>query len=159
MDDLCNEARPTALMGGTEAAACIAIEELVEPEVILPVLIEVEEIRLGIDGSTALVVAGEEMLHSVLEFLGDVAKVHVLARAGGTLDLERVAIEHVETEEGLDEQEVDAEPDRAAPVAVSTEERTVRLTGDVAHFECLAIDVHGVWVLFMVLGHGADAVL
>lgn len=99
VNDLCNQTSPAALVGGTQAAAGIAVEELVEPEVILPVLVKVEEVRLGIDGAAALVVAGKEMLHSVLKLLGDMAQVHVIARAGGTLDLERVAVEHVETKE------------------------------------------------------------
>lgn len=121
MDDLCNQACPATLVRGTETTAGITVEELVEPEVILPVLVKVEQVRLGIDGATALVVAGKEMLHPVLEFLGNMAQVHVVARTGGTLDLERVAVEHVETEKRLDEQEVDAEPDRATPVTVSAE--------------------------------------
>jgi hypothetical protein len=41
-----------------------------------------------------------------------------------------VTPEQVEAEEGLDKEEVNAEPDRAAPVAVATEERGVGVTGE-----------------------------
>jgi len=95
MDDLRNETSPAALVGSTETATGIAVEELVEPEVVFPVLVKVKEIGTPIDGTTALVVAGKEMLHPVLKLLGDLAQMHVITGACGTLDLERVAIEHV----------------------------------------------------------------
>ena len=48
------------------------------------------------------------MLQSVLEFFGNMAEMHVLSASCRTFDLQTVAVEHVEAEEGLDEKEVDA---------------------------------------------------
>lgn len=78
MDDLGDETSPTALVGSSETAAGIAVKEFVEPEVVLPVLIKVEQIGVRVDGTAALVIAGEEMLHPVLKLLGDLAQMHVV---------------------------------------------------------------------------------
>lgn len=130
-----------------------------EPEVVLPVIVEVEEIGAGVDGAAAFVVSREQMLQSVLDFLRHVPQMHVLARAGGTFDLQRVAVEHVEAQEGLDKQEVYAKPHGTAPVAVAAEKGAVRFTGYVADFEGLAVDIHGIGVFFVVFRHRPDAVL
>lgn len=83
---------------------------------------------------------------------------HVVSRAGGTFYLEGVAIEHVEAQQRLDKQEVNAQPDGPAPVTVAAEESTVRVAGDIVDSEFLTVDSHGVWVLLVVLGHGSDTV-
>lgn len=99
LDDLGDKTSPAALVGSTKTAAGIAVKELVEPEVVLPMLVKVEEIGVRIDGTTAFVVAGEEMLHAVLKLLGDLAQMHVITRACRTLDLEGITVEHVEAKQ------------------------------------------------------------
>lgn len=79
VDNLGDETGPAALVGSSETTTGIAVEELVEPEVVLPVLVEVKQVGLCVDGAAALVVAGEEVLHSVLKLLGDLAQMHVVA--------------------------------------------------------------------------------
>lgn len=95
----------------------------------------------------------------MLNLLGNVAEMHVVPRPCGTFHLERISIEHVEPQKGLNKQEVDTQPDGSAPVAVSSEQSTVGISWYIANSECLAIDVHGIWVLLMVLGHRPDTVL
>lgn len=159
MNDLCNQPGPTTLVRCAETTARVAVEELVEPQVILPVLIEIEQIGMAVDSPAPFVISCKQMLHSVLEFLGDMTQVHVITRTGWTLDLERVAVEHVETEERLDQQEVHTEPNRPTPIAITAEKSAVRIPGYVAHLESLAIHVHRIRVFLVKLGHGTHTVL
>ena len=59
--------------------------------------------------------------------IGDLVQRQILARAGRALDREVVAVVVVELLERLDDQVVDREPDRAAPVRVAAEQAAVRL--------------------------------
>lgn len=53
---------PTALMGGTKSAARISIEELVEPQVVFPMRVEVQPVVAVVDSSPAVVASSEHML-------------------------------------------------------------------------------------------------
>lgn len=159
MDHLGNQSSPAALVRSTETTTSVSIKELMEPQVILPMLVKVKEIRSGISSPTPFIVSGKQMLQPVLNLFRDVAQMHIIARARRALDLERIAVEHVKPEQGLDQQEIDTEPDWAPPVAVPPKESTVRVARYVAHREHLAIDFHGVRVFFVVLGHRPDAVI
>lgn len=55
-------------------------------------------------------IATKDMDDTMLDLLGDVGKVHVIAAAGGTFDLEFVSVVLVEALEGFDEEEVDSQP-------------------------------------------------
>lgn len=44
VDDLGDETCPSALVGRSQSTSGVSIEELVEPHVVLPVLVEIEEI-------------------------------------------------------------------------------------------------------------------
>ena len=107
VDDLGDQARPAALVARAQPAPRVRVEEFVKPHVVLPIGIEVQGVVAVVDGAAAIVPAGEEMLDAVLQLLGDEAEVHVFAGADGTFDLEGFAVEHVEAEDGFDEEEVD----------------------------------------------------
>lgn len=81
-----------------------------EPEVVAPVWVEIEHVVSIIASSAAVVAFGEDVLEPVLEFFGNVAEVHEFAGAGGTFDLEVLAVVHVVAEERLNQKEVDTKP-------------------------------------------------
>jgi hypothetical protein len=87
------------------------MEELVEPKIIGPIGIEIEFVNAAIACSAPIITAGKDVLEAVLELFGNVAEVHVFSRSLGTLNSEGIAVEHIEAQEGLDKQEVDAKPD------------------------------------------------
>ena len=60
---------------------------------------------------------------------------------GRALDLKLVAVEVVVALQRLDQQKVDREPDRPAPVGVAAEQAGVRFAGHVVHPIRLAHDV------------------
>src|SRR5271167_5173961 len=87
-DQLCDHAGPTGLMTGPEARAVIAVEVLVEQDVILPVGIGLEFLRASVHRPPAGFIPQEDPLQTVGNFPSYLEQVHQLARAGGTLDLE-----------------------------------------------------------------------
>ncbi len=111
--------------------------------------VKVQQIVAFVDSSSAIVTTDEEMLEAVLNLLGHVTQVHELTRTCWTFDLERVTIEHVKPKKRFDQQKVHAKPYRSTPIAVATEESTVRIPGNISHFELLAVDAHGVGVVFV----------
>jgi len=96
---LCDQSCPTGLMRSTEASSVVTVEELIEPDVITPVGVVVEHINSSIAGAAPVIVARKDMLEAVLELFRNLAEVHVIAGALGALNLERAAVEHVETQQ------------------------------------------------------------
>jgi hypothetical protein len=78
-----------------------------------------------------VLVAQEGPRQTRRELVRDLLQVEAPARAGRELDLEVVAVEVVVALERFDDQEVDREPHRAAPVRVAAEQAGVRLGGRV----------------------------
>ena len=113
---------------------------------------------LALVGTPVLAVGQEELHQSRRQFLRHLGQVHPLARAGRTLDLQAVAVEVVIPLQGLDEQIVHREPDRAAPVGVAAEEVRVRFAGNVLHPELLTAAAEDVGIVPVVLRQRADAV-
>ena len=60
-------------MTGSEAAAIVAVEILVEPIVIPPILVLIEEGVVVVHSALAVVVAGIQVLKAMLDLLGDMA--------------------------------------------------------------------------------------
>lgn len=145
-----DQARPTTLVGSTESSATITIEELVEPKVVLPVLIKIETVVAAVDATSAIVGAGKQMLETMLDLLCNLAQVHVFTAPGRTFHLELVSVEEEESLQRLYQEEVDAEPDWASPVTVSTKKSTVRVSRDVSNLELLPVDLHGEGVFFVI---------
>ena len=76
VDDLGDQTGPAALVGCAETAACVAVEELVEPEVVFPVFVEVEEVGAGVHGATAFVVAYSAMVIMLaIQLIGEYRRV------------------------------------------------------------------------------------
>src|SRR5687767_11043943 len=126
-----NEPRPATLVRGAQAAARVAVKELVEPEVVLPVLIIVEQVVAAVAAPAPIRVARKHVLQAVLDLLRYLAQVHVVAAASRALHLELGPVKEVEPLERLDEQKVDAQPDGASPVAVAAKETAVRVARDI----------------------------
>src|SRR5271157_1255756 len=121
LDQLCDHAGPTGLMTGPEARAVIAVEVLVEQDVILPVGIGLEFLRAAVHRTPAGFIPQEDPLQTIGYFMGDLEQVHQFARAGGTLDFEVVTVIEIEREHGADQHHVYRHPYRPTPVGISTE--------------------------------------
>src|SRR3712207_3950153 len=74
-------------------------------------------------------------------FPGHLRNGQVLARTGGAFNLKIVAVVVVEALQRFDEQVIDREPDRAAPVGVAAEQAGIRFSRLVGDPEAIAIGV------------------
>lgn len=119
VDQFGDQTGPTSLMGSAHTLTGVTVEELMEPNQILPVLILVESLVLAVASTVAIVILGEDVLETMLKLLGDVAKVHHVTRASRAFNLEVISVVHVEAEQRLYQQEVYTHPDRLQNVSRS----------------------------------------
>ena len=79
VDHLGHQTGPTTLMAGTETSAAVAVEELVKPQVVLPVRVKVEHVVAVVDGTSSVIATSHKMLKTVLNLFGNMSKVHLVA--------------------------------------------------------------------------------
>lgn len=154
-----NEASPASLVTRAQASPVVAVKEFVEPEEVLPVFIEIQHIVTGVDASSAIIGSRKQMLQTVLNLFRHLTEMHVVTASRRALNLELGSVEEIEALERFYQEEVDTQPDGTSPVTVATKEATVRVAGNVADLEHLAIDVHGKGMVLVELGQGADSVV
>src|SRR5262249_17471656 len=116
LDQLRHEPRPPRLVARTNTRSVVAVEVFVEEDQVAPVLVGLELLRATADGAAAVLVAQEDVVQAAGDLAGGLPERRGPAGAGGEFDAEVVAGEVVELLQRLDEQEVDGEPDRSAPV-------------------------------------------
>src|SRR5262249_6910695 len=128
-----------------------------EGDVVAPVRVVVEA-RVAVARTTARGVGGEERRQAPVELARDLLEVHEPARSRRALDPQVVAVEVVITLERLGEEVVGWDPDRAAPVGVTAEERRVRLGRRVVHLVLVSVEAEDERMLAMYSRERADAV-
>src|SRR5579883_953511 len=152
------QAGPSGLVAGADAAAVVAVEVFVEQDQVAPVGIGLELVEVAEYRAPAVAVAQEQIVQAAREFGGDLPQTHPLAGAGGEFYLEAVSQIVMEFLQGFDQQEVHREPDRAAPVGIASEQPGRRFAGFVVDAVVHAVDREHVGMLAVIAGEGADAV-
>ena len=105
---------PAGLMAGPEPLAGVAVEVLVEQDQIAPVRVLGEARVRPVARPPALVRQGRKIrARREASSLRDLLEIHQPAGAGRALDPQGVAVEVVVALQGLDQQVVQREPDRA----------------------------------------------
>src|SRR5688500_5786124 len=132
LDDLRDQSRPAGLVVGAQARAGFAVEVFVEEEVVAEKGIGLRDLAAVEAGAAALGVGEEDAGEAAADFDGDLVEGHLLAGAGGALELEHVAVEAVVDAQGGDEHEGGGQPDGPAPVAVAAEHAGAGFGGLVA---------------------------
>lgn len=116
LDEPGDDAGPSGLVARSQPCTVVAVEVLVEEDVIAPVRVLLE-LRYGSKGrAPAVLITEEDAFEPVLDLLAYLVEVHPLARAGGALDSKAVSVERIEIEQAPDDQEVHREPDGSTPV-------------------------------------------
>src|SRR5262249_14867195 len=136
----------------------VAVEVLVKEYEILEVRVGREARRIPVARATSGLVAQEQRRQARADRPRHLAQREALSGSGRILDREAVAIEVVVALERLHQEEVEREPDRAAPVGVAAEQAGPRLRGCVLHAMFGAADAEDVGVLLVVARHRANAV-
>src|SRR5262249_3860122 len=140
-DQLRDEPCPTRLVAGTEAGSVVAVEVLVEEDVVPPRRIVLKTLDPAEAGAPAVGAADEERDQPFAEVVGDLLQRVLVAGSRRILELELVSEEAGIPRERLDDEEVHGHPDRPAPVRVAAEHPRGRLRGLVVDRRLRAVDV------------------
>src|SRR5579864_3004230 len=92
LDQLCHNACPSGLVTRPESSPIVAVEILIEEDVVLPLRIGLEFIGGAVDRSSSGLVAEEDFGQPVSNLSRNLKQIHQITRTGRTLDLEVVAI-------------------------------------------------------------------
>src|SRR6516164_11325697 len=121
-DEVGDQRGPARLVGGADATAGVAVEVLVEGQQVVPVRVGLEEVDVAEDRAAAALVVEEDRNETAGEVVGQDGQGDLASGADGVLDEDVVAEEPGIPVQRLDDQVVDREPDRAAPVGVAAEQ-------------------------------------
>src|SRR6185437_11189827 len=110
---------------GSQTRTVVPVEILKEQEAILPMGIRLELFRTTVHRSPPGFVPQEDTGQTVGDLLGHLKKVHQLARACWTLDLEVVPVIKVKGQQRTDKQRIHRHPDGPAPVGVTAEHTSI----------------------------------
>jgi hypothetical protein len=113
---------------------------------------------ITVAGAAPLRVRQKEAAQTATQVIRHLLEVEHPAGPGWALHLQAVTVEVVVTFQGLNEQVIDREPHRAAPVGVAAEEAGCGLAGLVVHPIFLAVETEDVRLVLMNPRKGADAV-
>ena len=91
------------------------------------------------------------------KFTRDLLERHHVSRTGRAFDLERFAVKEVITLERFDDEKIDREPNRSAPVRVAAEKIAGSLTRDIVDAMFFVARAEDVGLLAMDARNGAQA--
>src|SRR5262247_4591895 len=163
LNQLGHQPRPSGLMAGAEPSAVVAVKVLKEEDLVAPVLVALEFFYPAVCGSSPVFAAQEEFDQPPRQLLADVPEIHHFSRPGRAFDLEVVAVAIVREVlviflQRFDDQEVDREPHRPAPIRVAAEQPRLRLRRLVIYSVLDALDVDPIRVVLMEARKRADSV-
>ena len=122
-----NQRGPAGLVAGADAGAVVAMKVFVKRDQVAPVGIFLEFFRAAEDRAPAMFILQKYSRQALGDFSGDLPQVQVDARAGRVFDFEIIAEKEMKLLQRLDEQIIDREPDRTAPVGVAAKKAGARL--------------------------------
>src|SRR5215831_3217592 len=159
LQQLCDEAGPSRLVRRADAAAGVAVEVLVEVDVVAELAVVLHLGIQRVDLAYAGRVLQKDSRETIRQLLRDLIERDTTSRAGRTLDEETVPVIVVELLKRLDEQKVDGKPHRAAPVRVASEESRSRLARLVVDAKIAAIQPEDVWMRLVIPRHRSHTVV
>lgn len=128
-DEADDEGGPAGLVGGAEAFAGVAVEVFVKKEETLPIGALCVGWAFSKTGAITVFIREEKGDEAVANVDGNFAQRQLFSRTRGVFEGEAVAVEIVVAFEGLNDEKIGREPDRAAPVRVATEHGSFGLAG------------------------------
>src|SRR4030095_13740231 len=149
VDQLGDQSGPTSLVARAQAGAGVAVKIFVEENQVLPMGIAVELLETPVRRALAVVVPKEDTDEPFRQVVGHLPQSLRVAGTGRFGHLELVTQKIVVLLQRLDQQKVEREPDRAAPVGVAAEHAAGRFGRLVVEGESLTFDVQYAGVLRM----------
>src|SRR4051794_9040057 len=145
-------------MAGPDAGAVVAVEVLMEQDVVTEMLIGLEFRNITKNRSLPGLVPKEDVRESPRDFLGNLPQIHQVAGAGRAFHLEVVPVIVVKLLQRLDQKVVDRKPNWASPVGVSAEKPRGRFGRLIIDAMLGPIHLQYVRHILEVTGKSADAV-
>src|SRR5262245_4372798 len=159
MQELGDQPGPSGLVRGPDSTADVAVEVLVEVQIVaeLTILLQlrIERVHLSHAGG----ILQEDSRKTVCQLLRHLIDREKTARAGRALDTKAIPVVVVELLQRLNDQEVDRKPDRTAPVRVASKQPRPGLARLVVDDERAAVQPVRVGVIFVVAGYRSHAVV
>src|SRR5579859_6493488 len=146
-EEISDQRGPAGLVTRPETTSRVAVKVLIEQHMVAPVRIALEQFHVAEYRSAAVGVPKEKPSQSGGEVVGNATERAQPSRASRRFDQELVTVILVEFAQRLDQQEIDREPDRAAPVGIATEERGAGLARFVTDFVDLALELQSVRIV------------
>src|SRR5256714_15027728 len=146
-------------MAGAYTAPAITVEVLVEWNVIAPVRIVLKGRTGAKDRPAALLVTQKDVCEPPREFLRHLPERQFRAGASRVFYREIFAIELIVFLERFDQQEIDGEPDRPAPVGIPPEGSGGRFARLVMHRKVPVLCIKLIGVRFVILADRANTVV
>src|SRR5215813_4702381 len=134
------------------------MEIFVEQQVIAPIRVALKFIRAAKHWSPSVFVAQKDPAQPSDDLMRHLEQIHQLPRTGRTLDFEIVAVIGEIMQQATNDQRVDGNPDRPAPIRIAAEHAAVRFRRQVADAIFLALDAKGVGVPGMIARQRANPV-
>src|SRR5204862_6411158 len=103
-------------MTRAEPCAVIAMEVLIEQDMVAPVRILLKLLRAAVHWPAPSAVEKEDPRQAIRNLLGNLEEIHQFAGTRRAFDLEAIAVVRVEIQEPSDQAEIDGHPDGAPPV-------------------------------------------
>ena len=155
---VCHEARPAGLVRGADAGAGVAVEVLVEQQQVAPLGVVAELRDAPATGRCPSASGQPDRDQPRGQVGGHVPQPQAPPDPVGYSTVKRLAQRLVPAQQRLDEQVVDREPDRAAPVRVAAEQVVRRLAGLVVDRRVVALDLDPERLVEVAPGQGPQAV-
>src|SRR5262245_14477775 len=124
-----DEAGPAGLMARANARAVVALEILVEEQTITPVRVLLESLIPAKHRAASVGIAEKRRAQSSADLLSHLEERHPAPGPCRALDRELRAVVAIVLKEPANDQDVDREPHRSAPVRVAAKHARVRLGG------------------------------
>src|SRR5690348_16901349 len=145
-------------MACADAGAVVAVKVFVEQHMIPPVRIPLKQFRAAEHRPPAITVPKERPDEATRKLRGHLPDRRLPSRPEGIFHPVLIAEKEMKLLKRFDEQIVDGEPDRSAPIRIPAELRSARFRRLVVDSVLMAHDVQDVRMIPVIAGQGANAV-
>src|SRR5262245_35491355 len=163
LNQLGHQPSPAGLMTGAKPRAVVAVEVFEEVNQVAPVFVALKFFYTAVYGPAPIFSTQEEFDQPPRQLLADLPQVHHLSRPGWAFDYEVVVVAIVSEVlvillQRFDNQEIDREPHRPAPIGVAAEQPGLRFRRLVIDSVLDALDVDPIRIVLMEARKRADAI-
>ena len=135
-----DDAGSTRLVAGADAGTVVAVEILVEEDVILPIRIFLELFGSSVNRAPAVPIPQENTGESSSDFFGHFEQSHVPSGASWAFHLKVVAVELIQVQQSAYEQAIHGHPYGSSPIGVASEQTRSGLRWLVVYTELAAVN-------------------